>query len=76
MIEDKMVHIRVYSEYDGHRIQVLNADRLYAGRRSAGRVLHSSSWDHRDEELGAGGEKNFVELLKFLGYTVYHEEVY
>ena len=68
MIEDKMVHIQVYSECDGHRIQVLNAD--------ADRVLHSSSWSHNDEELGAGGEKNFVELLKCLGYTVYHEEVY
>ena len=68
MIEDKMVHIQVYSECDGHSIQVLNAD--------ADRVLHSSSWSHNDEELGSGGEKNFVELLKCLGYTVYHEEVY
>ena len=68
MIEDKMIHIQVYSECDGHSIQVLNAD--------ADRVLHSSSWSHNDEELGSGGEKNFVELLKCLGYTVYHEEVY
>jgi hypothetical protein len=60
MINDKDVHIQVYS--------VLNAD--------ADRVLHSSSWSHNDEELGAGGEKNFVELLKYLGYTVYNEEVY
>ena len=67
-IEDKMVHIQVYSECDGHSIQVLNAD--------ADKVLHSSSWSHDDFELGAGGEKNFVELLKCLGYTVYHEEVY
>ena len=68
MIEDKMVHIQVYSMYDGHSIKVLNAD--------ADRVLHSSSWGHRDEELGVGGEKNFVELLKHLGYAVSHEEVY
>ena len=68
MIEGKNVHIQVYSEYDGHRIQVLNAD--------GDRVLHSSSWSHDDLELGAGGEKNFVKLLKLLGYTVYHEEVY
>ena len=67
MIEDKDVCIQVYSECDGHSIQVLNAD--------ADRVLHSSSWSHR-RELGVGGEKNFVELLKYLGYTVYHEEVY
>ncbi len=65
-IDDKDVCIQVYSECDGHSIQVLNAD--------GDRVLHSSSWSHDD--LGAGGEKNFVELLKFLGYTVYHEEVY
>jgi hypothetical protein len=68
MINDKDVHIQVYSECDGHSIQVLNAD--------ADRVLHSSSWSHNNEELGAGGEKNFVELLKYLGYTVYNEEVY
>ena len=65
-IDDKDVCIQVYSECDGHSIQVLNAD--------ADRVLHSSSWSHND--LGVGGEKNFVELLKYLGYTVYHEEVY
>jgi len=68
MINDKDVHIQVYSECDGHSIQVLNAD--------ADRVLYSSSWSHNEEELGVGGEKNFVELLKCLGYTVYHEEVY
>ena len=68
MIEDKMVHIQVYSMYDGHSIKVLNAD--------ADRVLHSSSWSHDDFELGVGGEKNFVELLKHLGYAVSHEEVY
>ena len=68
MIEDKDVCIQVYSGCDGHSIQVLNAD--------ADRVLHSSSWNHRDEELGVGGEGNFVELLKYLGYTVYHEDVY
>jgi hypothetical protein len=68
MIDDKDVNIQVYSCNDGHTIQVLNAD--------ADRVLHSSSWSHNDEKLGAGGEKNFVELLKYLGYTVYNEEVY
>jgi hypothetical protein len=68
MIEDKDVYIQVYSECVGYSVQVLNAD--------ADRVLHSSSWSHDDLELGVGGEKNFVELLKCLGYTVYHEEVY
>ena len=68
MIEDKDVHIQVYSEYDGHRIQVLEL--------GAGRVLHSSSWSHDRIAQGVGGEKNFVELLKFLGYNVYHEDVY
>ena len=67
-IDDKDVCIQVYSECDGHSIQVLNAD--------GDRVLHSSSWSHDDLELGVGGEKYFVELLKYLGYTVYHEEVY
>ena len=67
-VEDKDVHIRVCSECDGHSIQVLNPE--------ADRVLHSSGWSHNEPELGAGGEKNFVELLKYLGYTVYHEEVY
>ena len=68
MIEGKDVHIQVYSEYDGHSIQVLNAD--------GDRVLFNKYGDHNDGELGLGGEGNFVELLKFLGYTVYHEEVY
>ena len=68
MIEDKDVHIQVYSEYDGHSIQVLNAD--------GDRVLFDKYWNHNENELGVGGELNFVELLKFLGYTVYHEEVY
>ena len=39
-IENKDVCIQVYSECDGHSIQVLNAD--------ADRVLHSSSWSHDD----------------------------
>ncbi len=68
MIEDKDVHIQVYSEYDGHSIQVLNAD--------GDRVVFKKRWSHNDDDLGAGGEANFVELLKFLGYTVSHEEVY
>ncbi len=68
MIEDKDVHIQVYSEYDGHSIQVLNAD--------GDRVLFNKYWSHNEDEQGVGGEGNFVELLKFLGYTVYHEEVY
>ena len=68
MVEDKDVHIQVYTEYDGHSIQVLNAD--------GDRVVFNKDWNHNDEEQGAGGERNFVELLKFLGYTVYHEEVY
>ena len=68
MTEDKDVHIQVYSESDGHSIQVLNAD--------GGRVLFNEYWNHNDVELGVGGEKNFVELLKLLGCTVYHEEVY
>ena len=68
MIEDKDVHIQVYSEYDGHSIQVLEL--------GSTRLLHSSSWSHDHPVLGAGGEKNFVELLKFLGYNVYHEDVY
>jgi len=68
MIEDKDVHIQVYSESDGHSIQVLNAD--------GDRVVFNKYWNHNDEEQGVGGEGNFVELLKYLGYTVYHEEVY
>ena len=68
MVEDKDVHIQVYSEYDGHNIQVLNAD--------GDRVLFNTYWNHNDTEIGVGGELNFVELLKYLGYTVYHEEVY
>lgn len=68
MIDDKDVHIQVYREYDGHSIQVLSAD--------GDRQLWHKSWDRNDDELGVGGERNFVELLKFLGYTVYHGEVY
>ena len=68
MIEDKDIRIQVYSEYDSHSIQVLNAD--------GDRVLHSSNWNHNKPELGVGGELNFVELLRYLGYKVYHEEVY
>mgnify|MGYP003125959202 CR=1 FL=1 len=68
MIEDKDVHIQVYSESDGHTIQVLNAD--------GDRTLFGKRWDHNEDELGAGGEMNFVKLLRFLGYTVYHGEVY
>ncbi|MCJ8336047.1 MAG: hypothetical protein MJH10_17720 [Epibacterium sp.] len=69
MIEDKDVHIQVYSECYGYSIEVLNAD--------GDRVLFNKYWNPTDsEELGVGGETNFVELLKFLGYTVYHEEVY
>ena len=68
MIEDKDVHIQVYSEYDGHSIQVLNAD--------GDRVFFNKDWNHWDGEQGVGGEQNFVQLLKYLGYTVYHEEVY
>jgi len=67
-IDDKDVCIQVYSECDGHSIQVLNAD--------GDRVLFNKDWNHNDGELGVGGEGNFVELLKYLGYTVYHEEVY
>ena len=67
-IADKDVHIQVDSMYDGHLIRVLNAD--------GDRVLFYKYWNHDEVELGVGGEGNFVELLKFLGYTVYHEEVY
>ena len=68
MTKDKEVHIQVYSENDGHSIQVLNAD--------GERVLFNKGWNHNEDEQGVGGEGNFVELLKFLGYTVSHEEVY
>ncbi len=68
MTEDKDVHIQVYSEYDGHSIQVLNAD--------GDRVLFNKCWHPAGGWRGSGGEGHFVELLKFLGYTVYHEEVY
>ena len=68
VIESKDVQITVYSDYDGHRIQVLNAD--------GDRVLHSSHWNHNEPELGVGGQANFVKLLEWLGYTVYHEEVH
>ena len=63
MTEDKDVHIQVYSEYDGHSIQVLNAD--------GDRVLFNKHWENYE-----GGEGNFVELLKFLGYTVHQKKVY
>ena len=68
MTKDKEVHIQVYSENDGHSIQVLNAE--------GDRVLFNKGWNHNEYEQGVGGEANFVELLKFLGYTVYHEAVY
>ena len=68
MIEDKDVNIQVNSEVDGYSIQVLN--------RGCDRSLFYTYWNHNDAEIGVGGEGNFVELLKFLGYTVYHEEVY
>ena len=68
MIEDKDVHIQVYSEGDGHSIQVLNAD--------GDRVLFNKYWNHNGWSGVGDCEDNFVELLKYLGYTVYHEEVY
>jgi len=68
MIDDKDVHIQVDSESYERSIQVLNAD--------GDRQLWHKSWDRNDDELGVGCERNFVELLKFLGYTVYHGEVY
>ena len=68
MIEDKDAHIQVYSESDGHEIIVLNPE--------GDRVLFSKYWNHNDADLGVGGEGNFIGLLKFLGYTVHHEEVY
>ena len=68
MIENKDVCINVESSYDGHSIEVLNGDGDIA--------LFSKGWNHNDTEQGAGGELNFVELLKFLGYTVHHEELY
>ena len=68
MVKDKDIHIQVDSYADGHRLQVLNAD--------GDRVLFNKYWDHNDAELGVGGEENFVELLKFLGYTACHEEAY
>jgi hypothetical protein len=69
MIKDGDVNIEVYSCNDGCNIQVLNAD--------GDRLLFSKDWFYEDYELGSGGEMNmnFVELLKFLGYRVYHEEV-
>ena len=68
MTEDKDVQIQVYSECFGYSIQVLNAD--------GDRVLFNKDWSRDEDTLWAGGEANFVDLLKFLGYTVYHEEVY
>ena len=67
MIDDKDVRIQVFSDYEGHSVQVLNAD--------GDRVLFSAFWDHNESELGAGGEANFVKLLDYLGYDVYHEEI-
>ena len=61
-IDDKDVCIQVYSECDGHSIQVLNAD--------GDRVVFNKYWNHNDAELGAGGEGNFVKLLKLLA-TLY-----
>ena len=68
MMDNKDVHLQVFSEYDSHMIQVLNPE--------GDRVLFSKVWNHNNADLGVGGELNFVELLKFLGYNVYHEEVY
>ena len=68
MMKDKDVHIQVYSEADGHSIQVLNAD--------GDRVLFNKYWNHNYGWSGVGGEDNFVALLKYLGHTVYHEYVY
>ena len=68
MIGNKGVRINVESSYDGHDIQVLTSE--------GNQVLFSKGWNHNDTEQGAGGELNFVELLKFLGYTVQHEECY
>ena len=68
MNEDKDVHIQVYSESDGHSIQVLNPD--------GDRVFFGEYWNHNDVDRGVRGEGNFIEILKYLGYIVYHEEVY
>jgi ribosomal protein L18 len=64
----KDLRIQVFSSCDGHSVQVINTDE--------NKVVHHSSWDHNNAELGAGGEVNFVRLLEWLGYDVYHEEVY
>jgi len=64
MIEDKDVHIQVGSYWHGHSIDVLNAE--------GDRVLFCLGWIKGLDELGAGGEENFVDLLRFLGYTVDH----
>ena len=68
MVEDKDIQIQVQSYCDGHMIEVLNAD--------GDRTLFGKGWGHSDYEIGDGGEKNFVDLLKFLRYTVHHEEVF
>ena len=68
MIEDKDVHIQVDSEVDGYTLKVLNPE--------CDRTLFYKYWEHNDVGLGVGGEVNFIELLKFLGYTVCHEEFY
>ena len=48
-IDDKDVCIQVYSECDGHSIQVLNAD--------GDRVLHSSSWSPSTGARGRRGKE-------------------
>jgi len=64
MVEDKDVQIQVGSYWHGHSIDVLNAE--------GDRVLFCLGWNQGDPKLGVGGEKNFVDLLRFLGYTVDH----
>ena len=68
MVEDKDIQIQVDSYWHGHSIDVLNA--------GGDRVLFCLGWIKGQDKLGVGGEKNFVDLLKFLGYTVHHEEVF
>ncbi len=66
MIEDKDVNIQVYSCGEGHTIQVLKAE--------GDQILFIKHWQPREDYLDFG-EGNFVKLLEFLGYRVYHEEM-
>jgi hypothetical protein len=66
MIGHKDVRIEVYSfSPGGGGIEVLNAE--------GDRVLFEKGWFVDDDD---SPKVVVMELLKFLGYTVHHEEVY